>query len=308
MRKTVLVTGGAGFIGSHIADKLLAAGYKVAILDSLLTGRIGNVPSEASFYQSDIRDNNLEDVFRLISPDYVLHQAAVANVRESLEEPVLYANVNLVGSLNLLQCCHKYAVKKIVYASTGGAVYGEPKNLPIEESHSIQPLDPYGASKHHVEHHLHILWENYGLKFTTLRYSNVYGPRQDPNGEAGVVAIFSRSMLQGKNVTINGNGNQKRDFVYVEDIARANLLALTNGNCTEYNLGTGTATSVNQLFEMLRELTEYRKEPLHAPPKQGEVLKTSLNSRAALDDLNWIAEVSLEKGLRQTLESFKYPH
>ncbi len=307
MKATILVTGGAGFIGSHVVDLLLDEGYEVAVVDDLSTGTIGNIPSRASFYKSDIRGEGLEDVFRVIHPDYVLHQAARANVRESLEKPVLYADVNLVGSVNVLDLCRKYGVKKLVYASTGGAVYGEPEQLPVEENHPVRPLDHYGASKHHVEHHLHISWLNHGLKFTTLRYPNVYGPRQDPYGEAGVVAIFASSMLAGEEVTINGSGDQERDFVYVEDIARANLLALTAGGCKEYNLGTGAVTSVNQVFQALQELTGYEKEPVYGPPKQGEVLKTSLASEAALEDLDWIAEVNLEDGLARTVESFSRP-
>lgn len=304
MKAKVLVTGGAGFIGSHIVDMLLEANYEVVVVDNLSTGSIRNIPSRVSFYKNDIRGDHLEDIFRVIHPDYVLHQAARADVRESLEKPVLYADVNLVGSVNLLHYCCKYAVKKVVYASTGGAVYGEPEKLPVEESHPISPLDPYGASKYHVEHHLHTYWKNHGLQFTTLRYPNVYGPRQNPHGEAGVVAIFSASMLAGGDVTVNGSGDQERDFVYVEDIARANLLALKAGACREYNLGSGAATSVNQIFQLLRELTGYKKTPLYGPAKQGEVFKTYLDSKAALKELGWIAEVRLEDGLARTVESF----
>ena len=305
MKQTVLVTGGAGFIGSHIVDALLEAGYEVAVVDDLSTGHTENIPAQASFHQLDIRKEGLEEVFQVVRPDYVSHQAARANVRESLEKPVLYADVNLVGSVNLLECCRKYEVKKVVYASTGGAVYGEPECLPVDESHPIRPLDPYGASKHHVEHHLHVSRHNFGLQFTTLRYPNVYGPRQDPHGEAGVVAIFTARMLGNEAVTINGTGEQERDFVYVGDVARANLLALKAGECREYNLGTGHGTSVSQLFQELQKLTEYPQEPHHVPPKQGEVFKTALDSQAARRDLGWTAEVSLAEGLARTVESFQ---
>ncbi len=305
MKQTVLVTGGAGFIGSHVVDTLLEAGYEVAVVDDLSSGHIENIPVRASFYRLDIRKEGLEEIFQVVYPDYVAHQAARASVRESLEKPVLYADVNLVGSVNLLECCRKYEVKKVVYASTGGAVYGEPERLPVDESHPIRPLDPYGASKHHVEHHLHVSRHNSGLQFTTLRYPNVYGPRQDPHGEARVVAIFTVQMLDNKAVTINGTGEQERDFVYVGDVARANLLALKAGECREYNLGTGHGTSINQLFQELQKLTDYRHDPLHAPPKQGEVFKTALDSQAAQRDLGWTAEVSLEEGLARTVESFR---
>ena len=305
MKQTVLVTGGAGFIGSHVVDTFLEAGYEVAVVDDLSSGHIENIPVRASFYRLDIRKEGLEEIFQVVYPDYVAHQAARASVRESLEKPVLYADVNLVGSVNLLECCRKYEVKKVVYASTGGAVYGEPERLPVDESHPIRPLDPYGASKHHVEHHLHVSRHNSGLQFTTLRYPNVYGPRQDPHGEAGVVAIFTVQMLDNKAVTINGTGEQERDFVYVGDVARANLLALKAGECREYNLGTGHGTSIDQLFQELQKLTDYRHDPLHAPPKQGEVFKTALDSQAAQRDLGWTAEVSLEEGLARTVESFR---
>ena len=305
MKQTVLVTGGAGFIGSHVVDTFLEAGYEVAVVDDLSSGHIENIPVRASFYRLDIRKEGLEEIFQVVYPDYVAHQAARASVRESLEKPVLYADVNLVGSVNLLECCRKYEVKKVVYASTGGAVYGEPERLPVDEIHPIRPLDPYGASKHHVEHHLHVSRHNSGLQFTTLRYPNVYGPRQDPHGEAGVVAIFTVQMLDNKAVTINGTGEQERDFVYVGDVARANLLALKAGECREYNLGTGHGTSIDQLFQELQKLTDYRHDPLHAPPKQGEVFKTALDSQAAQRDLGWTAEVSLEEGLARTVESFR---
>ena len=288
-----------------MVDALLEAGYEVAVVDDLSTGKAGNIPAGASFYQLDIRKEGLEEIFQIVHPDYISHQAARANVRESLEEPVLYADVNLVGSVNLLECCRRHEVKKVVYASTGGAVYGEPERLPVEETHPIRPLDPYGASKHHVEHHLHIARHNSGLQFTTLRYPNVYGPRQDPHGEAGVVAIFASRMLDREGVTINGSGEQERDFVYVGDVARANLLALRAGECREYNLGTGSGISVNQLFRELQKLTDYPQDPHHGPPQQGEVFKIALDSEAAQRDLGWNDEVSLKEGLARTVESFR---
>lgn len=227
----IMVTGGAGFIGSHVADACLEVGHEVCVVDDLSTGKRHHVNPKARLHVIDIRDREaLDEVFALERPKVICHLAAKANVRESLGEPVLYAQVNVIGSLVLLESARKHACRKIVYASTGGAVYGEPKYLPVDEEHPTNPLDPYGASKHHVEHYLHIYRALYGLDFTTLRFPNVYGPRQDPFGEAGVVAIFVGQMLAGGEPVINGSGDQERDFVYVGDIARANVLALTQGD------------------------------------------------------------------------------
>jgi UDP-glucose 4-epimerase len=226
----VMVTGGAGFVGSHVVDACLGAGHEVVIVDDLSTGKRQNAHPQARLYVVDLRDASaLEPVFAQERPEAVCHLAAKANVRESMAMPVLYAEVNIIGSLVLLELARKYGCKKIVYASTGGAVYGEPEYVPVDEQHPIQPLDPYGASKHHVEHYLYIYRKHYGLDFTILRFPNVYGPRQDPYGEAGVVAIWAAQMLNGGTPIINGSGRQERDFVYVGDVARANLLALTRG-------------------------------------------------------------------------------
>ena len=202
----ILVTGGAGFIGSHIAEAYLKAGHDVAVLDDLSSGFQHNVPAGARFYQVDIRSAELDRVFTAEKPEVVNHQAARANVRESFELPVVYADVNVCGSVNLLESCKKHGVRKVIYASTGGAVYGEPTEVPVPETHAINPLDPYGASKHHVEHYLHLYKANFGIDYTILRYPNVFGPRQNPHGEAGVVAIFTGQMMNGKQPLINGSG------------------------------------------------------------------------------------------------------
>ena len=301
----IMVTGGAGFIGSHIADTYLAAGHDVSIVDDLSSGRQELVPEGTRFYEVDIREPKLDQVFELEKPELVCHQAARANVRESFEQPVLYADVNVVGSVNLLECCRKHDVRKLIYASTGGAVYGEPQALPVPETHSINPLDPYGASKHHVEHYLHLYQANYGLEFTALRYPNVYGPRQDPLGEAGVVAIFIGKMLQGEGPVINGTGEQERDFVSVSDVAKANLLALERGGGQILNIGGGTGTTVNEIFANLRELTGYVGEAVHGPAKQGEVYKIYLDTRRAREELGWEPEVPLKDGLFRTVDYFR---
>jgi len=302
----ILVTGGAGFIGSHVVDALIERGHEVAVVDDLSTGKREHVNPRARFYRLDIRDaQGLEEVFAAERPEIVNHQAARANVRESLEKPVLYAEVNVIGSLNLLELSRKYGVEKFIYASTGGAVYGEPEYLPADEAHPINPLDPYGASKHFVEHYLYLYGVNYGLRYTILRYPNVYGPRQDPYGEAGVVAIFTGQMLRGEQAVINGSGEQERDFVYVGDVVEANLLALDRGDGGIYNLGWGFGTSINEIFARLKEITGYEKEAVHGPPKKGEVFKICLDATKARRELGWLPRVSLDEGLRMTVEYFR---
>lgn len=302
----VLVTGGAGFIGSHVADAYVAEGYEVVVVDNLSTGRKENLNPAASLYQVDIRDEKaLAEVFEKEKPDYVSHQAARAQVRESMDNPVLYAEVNIIGSLNVLQLCRQYKVKKTVYASTGGAVYGEPEYLPADEGHPVNPLDPYGASKHHVEHYLYLYKVNWGLPYTILRYPNVYGPRQDPYGEAGVVAIFTGQMLSDGQPIINGAGEQERDFVYVGDIAQANLLAIGRGDGEIFNIGTGVGTSINTVFRLLKKTTGYSGAEIHASAKAGEVFKIYLDASKARNELGWAERVTLEEGLLRTVEYFR---
>lgn len=302
----ILVTGGAGFIGSHIVDSLLEAGHSVAVVDDLSTGKQPNVDARARFHLADIRDAGaLAEIFDEEEPEAISHQAAKANVRESMEKPILYADVNVIGSLNLLEQARRRGVKRIVYASTGGAVYGEPQFLPVTEQHPINPLDPYGASKHHVEHYLNLYQENFQIFHTTLRYPNVYGPRQDPHGEAGVVAIFTHKMLRGEQPTINGTGKQERDFVYVGDIARANLMALEGKHDGIFNLGSGTGTDINTLFGKLSEIILFAGEPVYGPPKPGEVTKSFIDASKARKDMGWEPIVTLEEGLKKTVEYFR---
>ncbi len=301
----VLVTGGAGFIGSHVVEAYMKAGHAVCVVDDMSSGFPHNVPPGVRLYEVDIRDPQLAQVFDEERPEVVSHQAARANVRESLEKPLLYASVNVLGSLNVLECCRQYGVRKIIYASTGGAVYGEPSWLPVSEDHPINPLDPYGASKHHVEHYLHLYRLNYDLSFTALRYPNVYGPRQDPNGEAGVVAIFTGLMVQGKQPVINGSGEQERDFVHVSDVARAGLLALEHGDNEILNIGSGAGTNINRVYTLLAELTGIGAKPAYGPAKKGEVQRIFLNSQRARDLLGWTVEIPLRQGMASTVEFFE---
>jgi UDP-glucose 4-epimerase len=301
----ILVTGGAGFIGSHVVDAYLEQGHDVVVIDDLSTGRRESVNPIAHLYQMDIRDEKLEEVFAAERPEIVNHHAAMASVRESMVSPLLYADVNILGSLHLLELSRNYSVRKFIYISTGGAVYGEPEYLPADEAHPIHPLDPYGASKAAFEHYLPLYRTHYGMPFTVLRYANVYGPRQDPFGEAGVVAIFTRQMLRAEQAVINGSGEQERDFVYVGDVAQANILALDRGEGDIYNIGTGAGTSINEIFSRLKEATEYGRPAVHGPPKAGEVFKVYLNVDKVARDLGWQPVTDLGHGLRLTVEYFR---
>ncbi len=302
----VLVTGGAGFIGSHVVDTYLSNGYEVVVVDDLSTGRTSNLNPSARFYQMDIRSPQLAEIFAKERPEFVNHHAAQMNVRRSVDDPLFDADVNIRGSINLIECARKFGVMRFVYISTGGAVYGEPVYLPCDEKHPIVPICPYGASKHTVEHYLYMYYFNYGLKYSILRYPNVYGPRQDPHGEAGVIAIFTGQMLTGEQVVINGDGENQRDYVYVGDCAMANLLVVEkNGEPDIYNLGFGKGTSVNQIFSSLKAITSYSREPVHGPAKVGETRRIYLNAEKAVRKLGWKPSVALDEGLQRTVEYFK---
>lgn len=302
----VLVTGGAGFIGSHLADGLLAAGHEVAILDNLSTGNRLNLNPRARFYQLDLRDKDLARLFDEFQPEVVDHHAAHADVRESVEDPMYDADVNILGSLNLLQQCVRTKVRKVIFISSGGACYGEPISLPCREDHPIRPLSPYGASKAAIELYLYLYRETYGLDFTVLRYANIYGPRQDMLSEEGrVVAIFTQMMLEGRQPRINGDGEQQRDFLHVSDAVGANLLALEHGSGEAFNIGYGEPTSVNQIFDLLQEVTGFRGERVHVPSKPGEVYRTYLDTTKARAELGWKPSIDLGAGLADTVKYFR---
>ena len=302
----VLVTGGAGFIGSHVVDQFINGGADVVIVDDLSTGRASNLNPAARFYQVDIRSRELDEVFAVERPNFVSHHAAQMNVRRSVSDPFFDADVNILGSLNVIECAKRHGVQRVVYISTGGAVYGEPVYLPCDEAHPINPICQYGASKHTVEHYLYIYQLNYGLNYTVLRYPNVFGPRQDPHGEAGVVAIFTGQMLADEEIVINGDGEQVRDFVYVGDCARANVLAIHAPSPRAiYNLGSGRGTSVNEIFATLQAITGYQRQPVFGPAKMGETRRIYLDANQARQDLGWLPTTALDDGLRQTVDYFR---
>ena len=249
----ILVTGGAGFIGSHVVDRLLELGHEVAVVDNLASGSAANLSPDVSFHETDIVGPDLDDVLRAEKPEVVCHYAAQISVTHSMRDPVADASTNILGSLNLLQSCVRNGVRKVVYTSSGGAIYGEPQYLPCDEAHPVQPLSYYGASKYAVEKYLYVYRVAHGLDYTALRLGNVYGPRQDPTGEAGVVAIFAQAMLEGRPITIFGTGEQERDFVYVRDVAEASVAALDRGDGEAYNIGTGAGTSINRIYALLKD-------------------------------------------------------
>lgn len=302
----VLVTGGAGFIASHVVDLLVAHGHSVAVVDNLSTGRRSNLNPAARFYQMDIRDPHLKEIFEQERPDVVDHHAAQIDVRRSVADPQFDADVNVRGSLNVLECARQFGVQKFIYISTGGAVYGEPEYLPVDEKHPINPICPYGASKHTVEHYLYMYQYNYGLNYVVLRYPNVYGPRQDPHGEAGVIAIFTGRMMRGEPVTINGDGEQARDFTHAGDCAQANLLVLDNAQAGGiYNVGSGEPSTINQVFAALKQITNYPLVPNYGPAKLGETRRIYLNSQRLQTELGWKAKFDLHSGLTDTVAYFQ---
>ncbi|MEA3255706.1 MAG: GDP-mannose 4,6-dehydratase [Candidatus Altiarchaeota archaeon] len=301
-----LVTGGVGFIGSHITDLLVEKDYEVIVVDNLSTGSIKNLNAEAVFYEADICEPGLRDIFKKEKPGFILHQAAQVSVRNSVSDPKFDASVNILGSINLLECCREFNVRKVIYASSGGAVYGEPQNLPVDENHPIQPLSPYGASKYSIENYLYTYRVNYGLDYTVLRYSNVYGPRQDPFGEAGVVAIFTERLLEDVDPVIHGDGNQTRDFVYVRDVADANLMAMGKKTLRrELNIGTGVETSVNDIYHKLKEITNSKASPVYDDPVPGEVKKIRLDIGLAQRELGWKPKINFDEGLKETVNWLK---
>lgn len=301
----ILVTGGAGFIASHIVDAFISQGHTVGIIDNLSSGRKENINPKAEFFEVDIRDRDkVEKIFKSFRPEIVDHHAAQINVRRSVEDPVYDATINIIGSLNLLELSKENGVKRFVFASTGGAIYGDVGGL-ADESTPTAPISPYGASKRSVEIYLGYYYSVFGLEYVALRYANVYGPRQDPFGEAGVVAIFSERILSGKPCIVYGDGEQTRDYVYVMDVVEANIKALS-APVGIYNIGTGKETSVNELIEVLKSVSRSDFPVLYDAPRPGEVRRIALDCEKANKLLNWAPRTSLVDGIRETFNYFAH--
>ncbi len=306
MGRRVLITGGAGFIGSTAADQFLAAGWDVAILDDLSSGKRGNVPVGARFYPIDIRSEAAVEAVKKERPQVICHQAAQIDVRRSMADPRFDADVNVGGLLNLLQAAVAAgSVEHVVFASSGGATYGDTEVIPTPESHPQRPVSCYGAAKASSEIYLGVYRANHGMKVTALRYANVYGPRQDPHGEAGVVAIFCGRLLEGKPCTIFGDGGQTRDYVFVGDVARANVLAAEKRFDGPLNIGTGVETDVNAIHDHLARAAGVTRPAEHAPARMGEQRRSCIDPRAALAAIGWRPEVAIQDGLEQTMEYFR---
>jgi UDP-glucose 4-epimerase len=302
----VLVTGGAGFIGSHLGDSLLETGHEVAVVDNLITGRRENLSKQATLFEVDIKDRSkLEDVFKKINPEAVFHLAAQKSVSASVSDPVFDANENIIGSLTLFEVCRQFGCGKVVFSSTGGALYGETDNLPTPESQKVIPESPYGIAKYSIENYLRFYGEVYGFRPIILRMANVYGPRQDPKGEAGVVAIFCDRLLSGRQPIIFGDGKQTRDYVYVGDVVDAFLAALKyEGVCT-LNIGTGREVTVLEIYDQLSRVAKVETKPHFEDGRPGELRRSCLSSAQARDVLGWEPKTLLEEGLRKTLQSFE---
>lgn len=301
----ILVTGGAGFIASHITDAFINDGHQVVVLDDLSTGFEKNVNPKAKFVKANICDKNLDKLFEVEKFDVINHHAAQMDVRRSVRDPEFDATTNILGTINLLQNAKKYGVKKFMFASTGGAVYGEQEYFPADEKHNTQPKSPYGISKLAVEKYLYFYNSEFGLNYSILRYANIYGPRQNAMGEAGVIAIFASKLLKGEQPIINGSGEQTRDYVFVGDVVKANLLLLNDNDSDTFNVGTTIETNVNQLFNLLNKITKANKDEVHGPAAPGEQMRSVITSQKLFNKFAWKPSTKLEDGLQLTVEYFK---
>jgi UDP-glucose 4-epimerase len=300
----ILVTGGAGFIGSNLVDRLVKERHKVVVIDNLSTGKKENINSKAKFYHMDICDKAIIDIFKNEKIDVVYHNAAQISVERSIHEPAFDGSVNILGTINVLEACKEANVKKIIYSSTA-AVYGEPKYLGIDENHPINPISFYGISKYTPELYIKTYSKLYGLDYTILRYSNAYGIRQDPKGEGGVVAIFLDKLLQGESPTIFGDGNATRDFIFIEDIVEANIRALHEGNKGVFNIGTGKATSIKELFYLMKEFIDIDLDVKYEKERDGDIKHSYFCINKAKEKLGWNPKYTLEEGLCKTIKHYR---
>ena len=301
----ILVTGGAGFIASHIVDKLIELKHHVCIVDNLFNGKEDNINDKATFYKCDITEmEKLKIVFKVEKPEVVIHHAAQIDIQISIEKPVFDAEVNIIGTINILECCREFGVRKIIYPSSA-SVYGEPRYLPVEENHEINPISFYGISKHTPEHYIKAYARLYGFTYSIFRYANVYGERQDPTGEGGVVSIFVDKLLNNQIPFIFGNGEQTRDFIYVKDIAEANILALYKGDNEIMNISSNKATTVNELFMLMRDIAGSNVEAIYKDVRKGDIEHSYLDNEKARKKLGWKGRFKLEDGLRETVQYYK---
>jgi UDP-glucose 4-epimerase len=305
MGSNICVTGGAGFIGSHVADALVAAGNRVLIVDDLSSGRKENAPKDSELHVLDVRSEEAGQLLVDRKIEILVHHAAQMDVRCSVADPVFDANVNILGLLNLLEAARGGSLRQVIFASTGGAIYGEQDAYPADEDHPARPISPYGVAKLASERYLYFYHCEYGLDATCLRYANVYGPRQNPHGEAGVVAIFSRLILDGENAVINGDGLQTRDYVYVDDVVRANLASLDRPGFATYNVGTGVETDVNNLFNHIAEAADFDGAPTHGPAQAGEQRRSSITSERMLEEMSVAVDTPLSEGIPATVAWFR---
>ena len=301
----IAVTGGAGFIASHIADAYLSLGHEVVIIDNLSTGKRENIPANARFIEMDVNDPGIPGLFMEEKFDIVNHHAAQMDVRVSVQDPTYDARINILGGINIYESALRSGVKKIIFASSGGTVYGEQEYFPADERHPTKPISPYGIAKLSNEQYLYYYAHVHGLPSVAFRYANIYGPRQNPHGEAGVIAIFAQKLLRGEQPIINGDGLQTRDYVYVGDVVAANILALQPQMIGAYNIGTGIETDVNTLFGHLRDLTQSTCEEQHAPAKQGEQMRSVLSHERIFASFGWTPKMDIVEGLSKTVHSFR---
>ena len=302
--KTVIVTGGAGFIGSHLADAFIAEGWQTHVLDDMSGGRLENIPEAATLHKLDIRSTEAHQLILDLKPQVLVHQAAQMDVRRSVADPGFDADVNIRGTLNLLEACRQAGTDQVLFASTGGAIYGEQDSFPADEEHAQRPVSPYGVSKLSVERYLFFYHQAYGLNVACMRYANVYGERQNPHGEAGVVAIFLQRLLAGDSCRINGDGLQTRDYVHVSDVVRANLAAVGQKGFHTFNVGTGRETNVVQLYEQLAESVGVAEKAAHGPGMPGEQRRSVITPKKIQDELGVPEPIDIQEGFQRTADWF----